>query len=428
MDSPAQQRNMRLARTRDAREWLAAYDRDRDGPAAVMLIGIRDLKQINDRHGRDSGDEAIRNTGKAIIQFSRETRLEVALVGRMPGREFMLVARGNLSNATLKDEARKLIELLSTPPGKKGVKIPVSVRIGVAKAAKADSGPEILHRATSALADAYAHKGERIAFARASASSGKRIANILDTGLRDAIAASEIAIMLQPQFAVQDGKLIGAEALARWHHPEFGEIGADQLFASADRCDLREELSQLLQEEAIRTAADWPVALDDLKLSVNLGAGELSESYAANLSDVLDRTGFPVKRLTLELTEESLIRDLEAASGQLEKLRDKGISIALDDFGTGYSSLAYLKTLPLDYLKLDKSMTPDIKGEGKERIVLRAIIAMGQALGLKIIAEGVESKDELEMLRAEGCDYFQGFLMAPPLTPVEFERFALRSN
>jgi diguanylate cyclase len=130
----------------------------------------------------------------------------------------------------------------------------------------------------------------------------------------------------------------------------------------------------------------------------------------------------------LELTEESLVRDIELASAQLERLRDIGIRIAVDDFGTGYSSLAYLKALPLDYLKLDKGMTPDISGTGKDRIVLRAIIAMGKALGLKVIAEGVESENELEMLQAEGCDYFQGFLRSPPLSAADFEHYAMLAN
>ncbi len=417
-----------MARARDTREWLAAYDSRRDPPIALMVIGIRDLKQINERHGRASGDQAIEATGDAICRYARRSRLDVALVGRLPGREFLLVARGNMSRATLNEEARKLIDDLWVPPGKESGSIPVSVRIGLSKSGKADSGTDLLHRATAALGEAYSRKGERIAYAKASGQSGRKIAQKLDNGLRDAIAGREISIMLQPQFAVADKHLVGAEALARWHHPELGEVGADRLFAAADRCDLREELSQLLQEEAIAAASRWPAALNDLRLSVNLGAGELSGSYAQQLMALLAGTGFHAQRLTLELTEESLVRDLEQASSILERLRSEGIRIALDDFGTGYSSLAYLKTLPLDYLKLDKGMTPDIGGEGKERIVLRAIIAMGQALGLKIIAEGVESEEELAMLREEACEYFQGFLLAPPLTPEEFEKFALRSD
>lgn len=250
-----------------------------------------------------------------------------------------------------------------------------------------------------------------------------------DTSLSTtSLAAKQIAIMLQPQFAVADGRLSGAEALARWHHPELGEIGAEPLFSAADRCDLREELSHLIQHEAIAIAADWGAALSDLRLSVNMGAEELGEGYSARLLELLAETGFSAERLTLELTEESLVRDIGQATAQLEQLRSKGIRIAVDDFGTGYSSLAYLKDLPLDYLKLDKGMTPDIGGTSKDRIVLRAIIAMGKALGLEIIAEGVEKEAELEMLKAEDCDYFQGFLRSRPLSPSEFVEFALRSN
>jgi EAL domain-containing protein (putative c-di-GMP-specific phosphodiesterase class I) len=234
--------------------------------------------------------------------------------------------------------------------------------------------------------------------------------------------------MLQPQFEVATGRLTGAEALARWHHRELGEIGAHQLFASADRCDLREELSRLIQQEAIGIAAKWSPALNDLRLSVNLGADELGEGYSDHLLQILQNAGFPPDRLTLELTEESLVRDIEQASVQLERLRTENVRIAVDDFGTGYSSLSYLKALPLDYLKLDKGMTPDISGTGKDRIVLRAIIAMAKALELKIIAEGVEREEELAMLKAEGCDYFQGFLRSPALTAHAFADFALRSN
>ncbi len=203
-------------------------------------------------------------------------------------------------------------------------------------------------------------------------------------------------------------------------------MGAGHLFASADRCDLREELSELIQDRSIALAAKWPAQLSSLRLSVNLGADEMGEGHSARLKAMLALHGFDPARLTLELTEESLVKDIELASAELQSLREHGIRIAVDDFGTGYSSLSYLKTLPLDYLKLDKGMTPDINGTGKDRIILRAIIAMAKALELQIIAEGVERADELETLRAEGCDFFQGFLLSPPLTPEEFERFAMK--
>jgi diguanylate cyclase len=417
-----------LARTRDAREWLAAYRYNSHGPVTLFLIGIRDLKQINERHGRSVGDAAIRQVGHKIAQFGAMQSPAARIAAKLPGREFLIVLDGVDDETQGAKLAQALLDTLSGNLGLGAEKLHINARIGFALSEEGEDGTGLHFRATDALSKAYARKGSRQAAAQSQVSMDYRLQAALDTGLRAAIETDQIAIMLQPQFDVADGRLVGAEALARWHHPELGEIGAGQLFATADRCDMREELSLLIQRKAIGLAAQWSEALNPLRLAVNLGADELNEGYSDRLIILLAQTGFSAERLTLELTEESLIRDIDQAAAQLEKLRDHGVRIAVDDFGTGYSSLAYLKALPLDYLKLDKGMTPDIVGIGKDRIVLRAIIAMAKALELKIIAEGIETELELEMLRAEGCDYFQGFLRSPPLSAVEFENFALLAN
>lgn len=421
-------RALRMARARSARERLADYAGAQHAPLTLLLVGIKDLKQINERLGRERGDDVIREVGGKIIAFAGEHVSGVELVARMPGREFLLIIGGQPTAKQLEALARKLLDALSVDLGDEGEPLHISARVGIACAEPHEMGTELLHRAGTALSQAYARKGKRMAFAEYQGTTDSQMSAAIDAGMRAAVAERQIAIVLQPQFEVATGRLVGAEALARLQHRELGEIGAEQLFAAADRCDLREELSNLIQEQAIRIAAKWPAALGDLRLAVNLGAEELGEGYCGRLLALLERTGFAADRLTLELTEESLVRDIELASAELEQLRAKNIQIAVDDFGTGYSSLAYLKTLPLDYLKIDKSMTPDISGTGKDRIVLRAIIAMAKALELKIIAEGVEREEELEMLKAEGCDYFQGYLRSPPLSPDDFERFALRSN
>jgi diguanylate cyclase (GGDEF)-like protein len=418
---------LRMTRARDAREWLAAYAQCSQGSVTLFLIGIRDLKQINERFGRGAGDAAIRQVGHRIIRFAA-AQGRARLVARLPGREFMLVLDGDRDEKAAEAIADALLNTLSGNLGDAADLIHISARVGVAQAEADETGAELCYRAGDALAKAYARKGKRLHIAEPHAATGFHLLAELDAGLREALEKRQIAIMFQPQFEVASGHLVGAEALARWHHPMLGEIGAGQLFATADRCDLREELSLLIQRTAIGVAAGWPAALGDLRLAVNLGAEELGEGYSDRLLLLLEQTGFAADRLTLELTEESLIRDIDRAGAQLEALRAHGVRIAVDDFGTGYSSLAYLKALPLDYLKLDKGMTPDICGTSKDRIVLRAIIAMGKALELRIIAEGVESERELEMLRAEGCDYFQGFLRSPPLSAEEFERFALLAN
>lgn len=419
---------LRMAKAQNAREWLANYPGAQQAQIALLLVGIKDLKQINERIGRERGDDVIREVGVKITAFVEEYISGIKLVARMPGREFLLIIDGQLSAKQLEGLARKMLDALSVDLGDESEPLHISARVGIACAEPHESGTELLHRAGTAMSQAYTRKGKRMAFAEFQDTTDSQISASIDTGTRAAIAERRIAIVLQPQFEVATGRLIGAEALARLQHNTLGEVGAAQLFAAADRCDLREELSDLIQEEAIAIAAKWPAALGNLRLAVNLGADELGEGYCARLLALLQRTGFAGDRLTLELTEESLVRNIDLASAELEQLRAKKIQIAVDDFGTGYSSLAYLKTLPLDYLKIDKSMTPDISGTGKDRIVLRAIIAMAKALQLKIIAEGVEREEELAMLKAEGCDYFQGYLRSPPLSPDDFVRFALRSN
>lgn len=411
-----------MRRAREAREWLTNAA---DGPATLLLLGIKDLKQINEQHGRSAGDTAIRRVGERLRDFAAQQLSPVSFMARMPGREFMLVVKGNDAGRHTELAAQTLLEMVSADLGDSTAPLHVSARVAIALSQPNESRQQLAARASQALAQAYERKGERFVIADNInvPEAGER--SQLDASLRSALIHRQIAIMLQPQFAVATGELVGAEALARLNHPILGEIGAGDLFASADRCDLREELSYHIQQEAIAIAARWPASFAHLRLAVNLGAEELTDDYGSRLLELLETAGFLPERLTLELTEESLVRDLGLAAGQLELLRDKGVRIAVDDFGTGYSSLAYLKSLPLDYLKIDKDMTPDIAGDGKDRIILRAIIAMAKALGLLIIAEGVQKPEELAMLKAEGCDFFQGFLRAPPLTPQKFEAMAL---
>ncbi len=419
---------LKITQARHATELLNGLKGSDSPSISLMLVGIKDLSQLNERFGRNIGDAIIRRVGNQILKFANEKDHSISKVSRMPGRDFLMLFDQRLSAKQIENHAKKILEYISINFGDADAPLHINPRIGIAIQAANENGLELLHRAKSALSVAYSRKGKRIAIAEHQQSADLQFKNAVDTCLRTALARRKITILLQPQFDVATGRLIGAEALARMQCKELGEIGAAHLFAAADRCDLREELSELIQLEALCIGAAWPAALGDLRLAVNLGAGELDESYSARLFDLLAQTGFDADRLTLELTEENLIRDINLASAQLTNLRSQKIQIAVDDFGTGYSSLTYLKALPLDYLKIDKSMTPDINGTAKDRIVLRAIIAMAKALELKIIAEGVEHEAELEMLKIEGCDYFQGYLRSKPLAAEAFERFALRSN
>jgi EAL domain-containing protein (putative c-di-GMP-specific phosphodiesterase class I) len=238
--------------------------------------------------------------------------------------------------------------------------------------------------------------------------------------LLGAIERDEIEVLFQPQFSLPDDRLVGAEALARWNHPELGRIGASALFAIAERTDHIVPLSRHIARKALETACHWPAGL---RLSLNVTAADLAfGSYARQLLERLRESGFPPHRLTLEVTEQALIADVSLAAQIMAEFAANGIRMALDDFGAGFCNFRYLKVLPLHYLKLDRSMIEGINRDRRDRAVLRAIVAMAKALDLEVIAEGIESEAQRSRVAAEGCGYYQGFIRAQPMSAAMFAK------
>ncbi|WP_326524548.1 EAL domain-containing protein [Sphingomonas sp.] len=234
--------------------------------------------------------------------------------------------------------------------------------------------------------------------------------------LPGALARGEIDVLFQPQVEIASGRIAGVEALARWNHPRLGEVGAEALLAAAAHGGRSGELATHLHRRAFDVAAHWPARLDALRLSVNVGAEDVAApDFVAAMLERVDASGFSRARLTVEITESGLIENLDAAAATLSALRFAGLRVAIDDFGTGYSSLAYLNSLPVDYLKLDKALTVGIAGSPRDRVVVRGVIDMARSLGMEVIAEGVETAVQRDLLASEGCRYFQGYLCAPPI-------------
>ncbi len=207
--------------------------------------------------------------------------------------------------------------------------------------------------------------------------------NRLEVDLRVALDRDEIRILLQPQVAVTGGRVVGVEALARWRHPELGELGAGTLFAAAERSDYLLQLSDHVQRKAIGEVASWQGALADLRVAVNVTAADIARAgFVDRFLAIVDESGLDRSRVTVEVTESGLIEDIAGAASFLSALRAAGMRVAIDDFGTGYSSLAYLKALPLDYLKIDQRLAQDITGSPRDRVVVRGIIEMARSLGL----------------------------------------------
>jgi EAL domain-containing protein (putative c-di-GMP-specific phosphodiesterase class I) len=245
-----------------------------------------------------------------------------------------------------------------------------------------------------------------------------------DRTLEAVIAHQGVSLLFQPQIDPLSGNIVGAEGLARCD----GAATPEQLFARAAAAGLAERLSRLVQRKALRSAAVWEGALKGLHLSINLLPQDLArDGYDRWLLEEIEAAGIDPKRVTVEITESALLSDSPEIAMRLARLRSAGVRIAVDDFGTGYASLAYLTSLPLDILKIDRGLIADIVGGARDRIVVKAMIALARELDLKVVVEGVESTGQLALLADWGCDLYQGFLGAGPLDEIELARFVSAS-
>jgi len=394
----------------------------------VASIGLKNFSTINAAYGRVMGDQVLRIVGQRLIAETNSLPNENFIVSRIDGQNFLLAAHWDQSEAKFTEFVINMLDAVGQSATIDQRTIQLLPRVGIAGGGHASDASLVIRRSSLALAEAMASDTVRIKVSQKS-NEMVRLEHRLEGELQDAINRREIAIALQPQFRIKTGQLTGAEALARWNHPEFGMLGAATLFAVADRAGLMEPLSSHIHQRALAIAATWPESLSFLRLSVNVTAGDLAHHrFVSKLMDEIEDSGFSADRLTLEITESELISDMEGSIERLTQLRKNGLKIAIDDFGTGYSSLAYLKDLPLDYLKIDSGLTSDISGSEKDQVVVRSIIDMAKSLGLEVIAEGVETEAQLETLRSQDCEFFQGFLRSGPLSPEEFEIFGLRND
>jgi EAL domain-containing protein (putative c-di-GMP-specific phosphodiesterase class I) len=241
-----------------------------------------------------------------------------------------------------------------------------------------------------------------------------------DRALEEAIAHDRIAIHFQPQIEPSSGRIIAVEALARWESQD----SATHLFERATRGGLKERLSRFAQRKALRIAGTWTPPLSDLQLSINLLAEDLArDGYDDWLLREIAAAGLSPDRVTVEITESSLLADQAKAAKRLRRLRKAGVQIAVDDFGTGYASFAYLTSLPLDTLKIDRGLVTDLVQGRRDRIVVRAMICLARELNLKVVVEGVETPEQLALLADWGCDLYQGFLGSVALDEQNLARF-----
>ncbi len=412
-----------------ARSHLLNWKQSVDGCLGLIIVGLRQLELINNRFGRAQGNALIQQAGERICAALSEKVKIDNFVARISGKEFLIAFNGDISTDFLKSTADDIIKSLTEAIDIDGEEYHISARAALCVAQDSEDGISALRRVNMTLKEVMKHPSSTIAIADTDGVINPQYNENIERELRSAVENEQIEVVLQPQFSIGDEQLIGAEALARWNHPTLGKLGADTLFSVADRCDYRDIISQHIQKLALKICADWPNFMMDLRLSINVTPQQMSDSdFTHNFIEVIEHTGFNPRQLTIELTEENLIENFELTRKSLLSLREKGIKIAIDDFGTGYSNLSYISELPLDYLKLDKSLIRNISRSNKDLMVLRSIIALGRAVNVKIIAEGVETQDLLELLDREKCDIYQGYFGSKPLSVQQFEKFSLRNR
>lgn len=401
-----------LPGAQEARDWL-----DYAGGAGfvhAMLVGLHRFRSVNLAYGKTGGDLALAEIARRIADFAREELGRDVLVARIGGGEFLVASGGTLSRERWQWLAEALVRTVGRAMPMYGDVLHLVPRVAMLRGQPGEGGADLLDRLDQALDALQQQAGRRIIWADGLHRARGRSAARLEADLIGAMTRDEIGLVFQPQYHVANGQLAGVEALARWDHPQLGRIGADTLFAIAERGDHVAQLSRHIARRALGCAAQWQPSL---ALSLNVTAEDLADDqFTADFRAILVQTGYPAAQLTLEVTEHALVADFARSAEALGELAALGVRIALDDFGTGYANFHTLKALPLDTLKLDASMVRDVDHDPRDRAILKAIVAMGRALGLKLVAEGIEREAQLAVLTDEGCDTFQGFLRSGPVS------------
>jgi EAL domain-containing protein (putative c-di-GMP-specific phosphodiesterase class I)/GGDEF domain-containing protein len=412
--------------------WLDAQF-DAGHPAGVIVLGISRLQQFSLVHGRRMADRLLMAIARRLVPIADERGPErlPRLLGRLGATEFALGIAGLDDARQLARLAEQLVTALGRPFAVDDRLIHVAGRAGIAQMhAGSGDGLTLLREAGLALANARARDpGVVVRYSPETDGSALARQAVLESDLFQALANEDIALMVQPIASLEDGSLTGAETLVRWDHPVYGRLAAATVLETAASAELAVALGRHIRRRAIRMAAGWRGAMASMRISVNVTAADLADpEFIDTLAMDLVQAGLSPQRLVLEVTEDAMISDLEAAAELLSVLRRDGVRVALDDFGTGYSGLARLARMPVDMLKLDRSFTQSLTGNDRERVVVEGVIGIARRLGMVVVAEGVEDDVQLAAARAAGCQKVQGFLLSPPLDDAGFEEFCRDYN
>ena len=400
---------------------LARVERHRR-PAALFVLDLDRFKVINDTLGHQFGDRVLQETAKRLLGCVRESDI----LARLGGDEFVILLEEFGEDSNLTEIARKLLASVAELDSIDGREIGLSVSIGIC-AAPADGrdAKTLFANADIAMYRAKEMGRNNYCFYSSDIHTYTLEKLALEAGLRHGLERGEFRIHYQPKIEITTGTITGVEALLRWQHPERGLIPPDRFIPLAEATGLIVPIGLWTLREVCERGKAWQsLDLPRFPIAVNLSATQFrQQDLVPQLAAILKSTGFDPKYLELEITESVVMQDPDKVVMKLEVLRRMGVRLAIDDFGTGYSSLGYLKRFPINNLKVDRSFVRDLAHSSDDVAITRAVIAMAHSLGMNVIAEGVELKEQFDVLREEGCDEFQGWLCRPALAEEDLLHF-----
>ena len=394
---------------------------------AVMLLDIDRFKAINDSFGHTIGDELLRAFGQRLVECAREGDT----VARLGGDEFTVLLPDirHADHAAL--VAQKILDALQRPIPLNGHEVFTTTSIGIALHPLDRDSETLLTHADTAMYKTKNDGGNGYRFYTAEMVSADLRRLSLESDLRKAIERNELVLHYQPQADIGSGRILGVEALLRWQHPEHGLIPPGDFIPLAEETGLIVPIGEwVLRTACARNRAWQNMNLPALRVAVNISGRQFRQGdFLEMVYAVLEDTGLDSRYLEIELTESILMQDTTATVRILNELSALGVQIAVDDFGTGYSSLSYLKRFPIDMLKIDRSFVRDLTTDPDDAAIVNAVIALSHNLGIKAIAEGVETPEQLDFLYRHGCDAMQGYCLSRPLPAEAFAHFlALRNG
>jgi diguanylate cyclase (GGDEF)-like protein len=381
-----------------------------ENSVAVLALDLDHFKEVNDTYGHDAGDEVLVQVADRLRKTVRATDT----VARTGGDEFVVIQTGTTQPMSAVDLAQRLVSALSLPFDLAGNQVTVGASLGIALySSDGDTPAKLLKNADIALYRAKIEGSGVFRLFEPDMDKQVRERRAIEHDLRGALGTDALTLHFQPQFACETGVITGFEALVRWRHPVRGDIPPSIFIPIAEESRLIVELGVWILETACAAAVSWSAPYP---VAVNLSAAQFRSGDLPNrVADILRQTGLAASRLELEVTESLLIEDTKQALATLESLKGMGVRIALDDFGTGYSSLSYLLRFPFNKIKIDQSFVQALGEDPNALSIIHAILAMGRSLGLDVIAEGVETEQQLRILTEHHCPKVQGFLLGRPV-------------